>query len=149
MTAEEKSKVASALTEKSTWMSVGLLPIRLKPITLGQIFEMGEYVNDINSEGLSVNARINTIAEMLLKYKNAPLMQEIFIVCAFRSRWMRKIFRRYILKRLTVGHFQKVIEHITKAYTANFFLTSIIFLHQTKPMTEPKQTTPLGQQSEE
>jgi len=149
MTAEEKSKVASALTEKSTWMMVGLLPIRLKPITLGQIFEMGEFVNDINSEGLSVNARINTIAEMLLKYKNAPLMQEVFIVCAFRNRWMRKIFRRYILKRLTVGHFQKVIEHITKAYTANFFLTSIIFLHQTKPMTEPKQTTPLGQQSEE
>ena len=63
-----------------------------------------------------------------------------------RKRW---IFRRYILKRLTVRHFQKVMEIITNAYTANFFLTSIIFLHQTKPMTEPKQTTPRGQQWEE
>jgi hypothetical protein len=149
MKTKEKKATADALTERSVWVRVGLLPIMLRPLTLGQIFEMGEYVNDLDVEGIDMKKKMNVVAEMLTKFRNAPLMQETFMVCAYRRRWKRWLFRRYILKRLTVRHFSKVIEVLTNAYTANFFLTSIIFLHQTKTMTEPKQTTPLGQQSEE
>ena len=148
MKTTDKKKTADALTEKTVWMRVGLLPIMLRPLTLGQIYEMGVFINDLDI-GDGVSEKINIVAEMLALYKNAPLMQETFLVCAYRRRWKRWIFRRYILKRLTVKHFQKAMKVITNAYTANFFLTSIIFLHQTKPMTEPKQTTHLGQQLEE
>lgn len=149
MKTTDKKKTADALTERNRWMRVGLLPIMLRPLTLGQIYEMGEFVNDLDVGNLDMKEKLNIVAEMLAKYKNVPLMQQTFLVCAYRRRWKRWLFRRYILKRLTVRHFQKVMDIVTDAYTANFFLTSIIFLTQTKPMTEPKQTTPLGQQSEE
>lgn len=149
METTDKKKTADALTERTVWMRVGLLPIMLRPLTLGQIYEMGGYVNDMEVGETMQKKSFNYVAEMLSKYRNAPLMQETFLVCAYRRRWKRWVFRRYILKRLTVRHFQKAMEVITNAYTANFFLTSIIFLHQTIPMTEPKPTTPLGQLSEE
>ena len=149
MTPEEKRKTADILTEKSLWTRVGWLPIRLRPLTLGQIYDMGEFTCQIEGEKLDMKSRIIASAEMLARYKSAKLMQEIFLICAFRKRWKRRLFRRYIINRLTVSRLQKAIEVITNAYTANFFLTSIIFLKQTTKITEPKQTTALGQQSEE
>lgn len=145
MDANDKKKVAETLTERSVWMRIGWLPIRLRPLTLGQIYEMGEFVDGMEAEGLDAKEKFNVVAEMLARYKSAPLMQETFLVCAYRRRWVRRLFRGYILGRLTIRKFQKALSVITDSYSANFFLTSIIFLHQTKPMTEPKQTTPLGQ----
>lgn len=149
MNREEKKKTADTLLERSVWVRIGLLPIRLRPLTLGQIYEMGQFTCEMNDEGIDPKKRIVASAEMLSRYDNAPLMQEVFMVCAFRTPWIRRVFRRYILRRLTVGKFQKAIEVITNSYTANFFLTSIIFLHQTTKISEPNQTTHLGQQSEE
>lgn len=149
MTSSEKKHTADTLTEKSGWVRVGLLPFILRPLTFGQIYEMGEYVHGIDAEGLNLNDRVYPIAEMLTRYGNAKPMQEIFIIGAFRRRWTRWMFGRYVRKRLTLNHFKKLMEIVVNAYTANFFLTSIIFLRQTKPMTEPSQTTARGQQSEE
>lgn len=146
MKATDKKKTADALTERSTWMRIGWLPIRLRPLTLGQIYEMGEFVENLQAEGLDLNndKRFNLVAEMLTRYESAQLMQEAFMITAYRRRWARKLFRKYILKRLTIRKFQPVLGVITDSYAANFFLTSIIFLHQTKPITEPKPTTLLG-----
>ena len=149
MNATDKKKTADILTERSRWMRIGLLPVRLRPLTLGQIYEMGEFVDGLEVDGLNVKEKVNLAAEMLARYKSARLMQEVFLVTAFRRRWKRAIFRRYVLRRLTVRQFKTCVEVITDAFTANFFLTSIIFLGQTKTMTEPSQTTALGQQSEE
>ena len=149
MKKEDKKLTADTLTERSHWMRIGILPIRLRPLTLAQIYEMGEYIASMDSEGLKIKGIFNAAAEMLSKYKNVPLMQETFLVTAYRRRWMRRLTRHYILHRLTIKHFQKALEVIMSAYTANFFLTSIIFLRQTKPITEPRQTTAHGQQSEE
>ena len=149
MTTEEKKKTAEVLTEKSKWTRVGWLPIRLRPLTLAQIYEMGEFVDGMEVQGLDMNAKAILSAEMLARHKSARLMQEIFLVTAFRRRWKRALLRRYIAKRLTVRQYFKAVEVITDAYTANFFLTSIIFLAQTRPITEPTQTTALGQQWEE
>ena len=149
MTQEEKKKTADILTEKSKWVRVGWLPILIKPLTLGQIYEMGVFTCEIEGKELNIKARVLASAEMLARYKSAQMMQEIFLVAAFRKRWKRRLFRSYIFNRLTISMFQKALEVITNAYTANFFLTSIIFLRQTNQITEPNPTTVRGQQSEE
>ncbi len=149
MNATEKKKTADALTERTVWTHIGLLPIRLRPLTLGQIYEMGEYVDKMEGDGLELEKKFNMAAEMLARYKSAEMMQETFLICAYRRRWARRLFRGYILHRLTIRKFQKALAVITDAFSANFFLTSIIFLHKTKPMTEPKQTTHHGQPLEE
>lgn len=146
---DEKKQTADVLLEKAVWTRVGLLPLRIRPLTLGQIYEMGEYTCQMEAENLDLKARIVASAEMLARYKSAKLMQEVFLICVFRKRWKRRLLRRYILNRLTIKKFQKAVEVITNAYSANFFLTSLIFLHQTNTITEPSQTTALGQQSEE
>lgn len=149
MNAQEKKKTANTVTEKSVWVWVGWLPIRIKPLTLGQIYEMGEYTCQIEEKDMDLKKRVIVSAEMLARYKDAKHMQKVFLIVAYRRRWARWLFKRYILHRLTVTRFQKAIEVITNAYTANFFLTSIIFLRQTNRITEPSQTTARGQQSEE
>lgn len=149
MKAEEKKKTADILTERSRWIRVGWLPIRIRPLTLGQIYEMGEFTCQMEGKDLDMKARILASSEMLARYKSAKLMQEVFLIAAYRKRWKRRVFRRYILNRLTVKVFQKALEVITDAYTANFFLTSIIFLHQTNQVSEPNPTIAPGQQSEE
>ena len=149
MNASEKQRTAEVITEKSVWMRIGLLFLHIKPLTLGQIYEIGSFTCDIESENLDLRKRIVPSAEMLMRYKSAKQMQEIFLVCAFRRKWKRWLFRRYILPRLTVAKFKTAVDVITDPCTANFFLTSIIFLRQVNAMTEPSQTIPLGQQSEE
>lgn len=149
MKAEEKQRTAEVLTEKSLWMWVGFLLLHIKPLTLGQIYEIGTFTCDIESENLDLRRRIVPSAEMLMRYKSARQMQEIFLICAFRKRWKRWLFRHYILPRLTVAKFKKALDVVTDPCTANFFLTSIIFLRQVNAMTEPSQTIPPGQQSEE
>lgn len=149
MNSEEKKRTADTVEERSVWILIGLLPIRLRPLTLGQIYEMGQFACDMEASGLDLKARIVASAEMLARWKSARLMQEVFLVCAFRRHWKRRLFRRYVLNRLTVGKFQRAVAMITDSFTANFFLTSIIFLSQTNMMSEPNPTTRHGQQSGE
>jgi len=149
MEAKDKRKTADTLVERAVWIRIGWMFFRMKPLTLGQIYEMGVFTCDLNSEGLDVNVKTNSVAEMFMRHNSAKLMQEIFLVCLFRRRWKRWLFRRYILKRLTVGIFQLLVNYIISSFSANFFLTSIIFLRQTNMITEPSQTTAHGQRSEE
>ena len=148
MTKEDKRKVASTLLEKATTIKVGLLKIRVKPLTLGQIFEMGEYSHDIKELQLESVKKMNVMQMLLAHSNDAKAMCEIFIICAFRKYWARKIFGRYVRHHLTIMHFNELVKYISMSFNANFFLTSINFLSQTKIMTEPI-TTARGQQSEE
>lgn len=110
---------------------------------------MGAAANDINGDDLQTAEKINIIALLIKHAKDAQAMQDVFLVCAYRKKWKRWIFRRYVRNHLTVEHFNLLLTIIAATFNANFFLTSIIFLSQTKIMTEPSQTTPLGQSSEE
>lgn len=148
MTKEDKKKVAATLLEKATIIKVGLLRIKVKPLTLGQIFEMGEYSHDIKELQLETVKKMNVMQVLLAHTKDAKAMCEIFIICAFRKHWARKVFGRYIRHHLTIMHFNDLVKYISMSFNANFFLTSISFLSQTKIMTEPT-TTVRGQQSEE
>lgn len=149
MKKEEKKKVADALSERSKWLRIGLLPIKVRPLTLSQIYDMGVAANDINGDDLQTEDKVNIIAVLMKHSKDAKAMQDVFLVCAFRKKWKRWLFGHYLRNRLTVEHFNLLLAIIATTFNANFFLTSIIFLSQTKIMTEPSPTIPLGQSSEE
>ena len=149
MKTEDKRSTADVLTEKPIWIKVGKLRFKARPLTLAQIYEMGAIANDINADGLQEKTRIQVLAELIAHHNDAKIMGEVFIVCLFRSRFCRTLFRPYIKHRLTITVFQQLMTYIAKSFNANFFLTSIIFLRQTTTMTEPKQMTAHGQLSEE
>lgn len=148
---EEKKTIADTLNEVSTLIKVGALPLKIRPLTLGQIYEMGAVANDIDVTDITgSNAEsIRIMPAIIQHHKDARRMQEIFVICAFRSRIKRFLFGWYIRRKLRVVHFQELISYISTSFNANFFLTSIIFLRQTVIMTEPSPTTAPGQQSEE
>lgn len=149
MRKDEKRKVANALSERGTWIRVGWLFIHFRPLTLSQIYDMGAAANDIDGSDLQTDDKVNLIAVLLKHSKDAQAMQNVFLVCAFRKSWKRWLFGRYIKNRLTIEHFNRLLTTIATTFNANFFLTSIIFLSQTKIMTEPNQTTAHGQSLEE
>lgn len=149
MKKEEKRRVANALSERTKWLRVGWMHIRIRPLTLSQIYDMGAAANDINADDLKEADKVNIIAVIIKHAKDAKAMQDVFLVCAYRKKWKRWLFGRYLRNRLTVEHFNNLLKIIASTFNANFFLTSIIFLSQTKIMTEPNQTTAHGQSSEE
>lgn len=149
MTTDEKEIVAKTLTEDSTKITVGKFRFTLRPITLSQIYEMSVLANDIKPADWGDGTKVNVLHELLKHGKDANIMCEIFIVCAFRKKIWRKIWGRYIHKRLDILAFNQLIRYLSTSFNANFFLTSITFLTQTKIMTEPRTTTRHGQQSGE
>lgn len=148
MKTEDKEKVAKALCEAAIHIKVGRLSFKVKPLTLMQIYEMGVFANDMPKPSWHGGDKINIIQKMFERNEDARLMCEIFIVCAFRKKKWRWLWGKYIRKHLDIIAFNELIKFISGSFNANFFLTSITFLTQTKIMTEPR-TTPLGQQSEE
>ena len=153
MTSEDKQKVAETLNEKATPIKIGIFRFRVKQPTLSQIYEMGAKAVAINDadlqEKLAGEQKVNVIAEAITHYADARIMQQVFMILLFRRPFWRKVWRRYVLHRLTVAKFNELVGIVGRSFNINFFLTSIIFLKQTTPITEPRQTTPPGQQSEE
>ena len=113
-----------------------------------QIYEMGVFANEIPETTWKEGDKVNLIQKLFERSNDARLLCEIFIVCAFRKKWARKLWGKYIRRHLDIISFNELIKFISGSFNANFFLTSITFLTQTKIMTEPT-TTRLGQQSEE
>lgn len=149
MKTEDKKAVSDILSEKPLWIRIGLLPLRIKPVTLSQIYEMGAIANDIDSKDIEGKEKFYVLAETLKHYNDARLMTDIFMVCAFRSRLVRKLLGWYVRHNLTLMHFQELMTYLTRSLNINFFLTSIISLRRTSLMTEPSLTTAHGQQSGE
>ena len=149
METKDKEKVSQALSETPISIKIGKTSFKARPLTLSQIYEMGAIANEINAEGLEEKKEVRIIAELIEHYKDAKIMQEVFIVCLFRSRWKRRMFGWYVRRKLTIRIFQQLMTYISQTFDASFFLTSLIFLRQTKMMTEPNPTTARGLSSEE
>lgn len=148
MKTADKDKVAKTLREASTKIKVGWFHFKVRPLTLMQIYEMGIFANDIPETTWKEGDKVNLIQKLFERSNDARLLCEIFIVCAFRKRWARKLWGKYIRRHLDIISFNELIKFISGSFNANFFLTSITFLTQTKIMTEPT-TTRHGQSSEE
>ena len=146
MKSEEKREVADTLSEKGIWIRIGFLPLRLRPITLAQIYEMGAIANDINADGLEEKKKIKILAETIAHYNDARIMSKVFVICLFRSLLMRFLFGWYIRHNLTMREYEKLITFESTSFNINFFLTSIIFLKKTTTMTNPNPMTAHGQQ---
>ena len=146
MKSEEKREVANTLSEKGIWIRIGVLPFRLRPITLAQIYEMGAIANDINADGLEEKKKIKILAETIAHYNDARIMSKVFIICLFRSLLMRFLFGWYIRHNLTMREYEKLITFESTSFNINFFLFFIIFLKKTTTMTNPNPTTAHGQQ---
>lgn len=148
MKTADKKRTAETLKEKPVKIKVGWLDFKIKPLTLMQIYEMSVFANDIKKPTWKDNDKVNIIGETIAHGNDARLMCEIFVVCAFRNTWKRRLWRRYIRKHLNIIAFNELVKFISQSFNANFFLTSITFLTQVLTITEPL-TTPPGQQSEE
>lgn len=144
MKTSDKEKIAKTLAEASVKIKVGMFYFRVKPLTFMQIYEMGVFGNAIKKPTWKEDDKLNIIPFLFEHSETAHLMSEIFIVCAFRKKWARKIWGRYIRKHLDIMAFNELVKFISGSFNTNFFLTSITFLTQMKIMTEPK-TTPRGQ----
>lgn len=144
----DKDKVARTLAEQSVRIRVGMFRFKVKPLTFMQIQQMGVFANDIKAPTWKDGQKVNILPLIFENADSARLMSEIFIVCAFRKSWTKWLFGRYIRKHLDILAFNELIKFISTSFNANFFLTSITFLTQTKIMTEPI-TTRHGQQSEQ
>lgn len=147
MKTADKKRTAETLKEKPVKIKVGWLDFKIKPLTLMQIYEMSVFANEIKKPTWKDNDKVNIIGETIAHGNDARLMCEIFVVCAFRNTWKRRLWRRYIRKHLNIIAFNELVTFISQSFNANFFLTSITFLTQAIVMTEP-QTTPHGQSSE-
>lgn len=147
MKTTDKIHTAKTLAETPIKIKVGRLSFKVKPLTLMQIYEMSVFANDIKKPTWKDNDKVNIIGETIAHGNDARLMCEIFVVCAFRNTWKRRLWRRYIRKHLNIIAFNELVTFISQSFNANFFLTSITFLTQAIVMTEP-QTTPHGQSSE-
>ena len=148
METKDKDRVAKTLKEECVKIRVGVVRCKIRPLTLYQIYEVGKIANDIEPLNIPKNGRINVLHQMLEHGNDAKIECDVFVTCAFKSNFWRKLLRRYIMKRLRPYHMNELIQFLSKSFDINFFLTSITFLTQMKIMTEPK-TTPLGQQSEQ
>ena len=144
MKTSDKEKIAKTLAEASVKIKVGMFYFRVKPLTFMQIYEMGVFGNAIKKPTWKEDDKLNIIPFLFEHSETAHVMSEIFIVCAFRKKWARKIWGRYIRKHLDIMAFNELVKFIGGSFNTNFFLTSITFLTQMKIMTEPK-TTPRGQ----
>lgn len=138
METKDKKKITQVLKEEPVVVRVGVLRCRIKPLTLCQIYEVGTLANDIKPLELKEGNKINVIQQMLEHGNDAKILTDIFIVCAFRKKIMRKIFSGYIRKRLKIEHVNELIKYLSISFNINFFLTSITFLKQIKKMTEPQ-----------
>lgn len=148
METKDKKIISQILKEEPVIIRVGWLKCKIRPLTLSQIYEVGTLANDMKPIEVSKDGKINVLQQMVEHGNDARIMSEIFVACAYRKKILRKLFRRYIMKRLETGHLNELVKFLSQSFNVNFFLTSITFLIQTKRMTEPR-TIPHGQSSEE
>lgn len=146
MNTADKERVHSTFTEKPIDIKIGMFTFKLRPLTLSQIYKLGAIGNELSSDDdLGSKDKVKVIAEVIAHYKDAKVMQDMFVAALLPGRVKRFLFKRYVLKRLTVSVFNEFIAYVSQSVDVNFFLTSIIILRKTVEITNPSQTTALGQ----
>ena len=145
METADKERVHSTLTEKPVKIKVGKLTFKLRPLTLAQIYEIGAIGNELSDDDLGSKDKVKVLAEVIAHYKDAKVMQDMFIAALLPGKIKRFLFKRYVLKRLTVTVFNEFVAYVSRSLDVNFFLTSIIILRRTVEITNPSETTALGQ----
>lgn len=116
----------NTLTEKGIWVWFGLIPFRVRPLVLAQIWAIGELVQQC--EQLDIEGRFNAIEKMLSQHADIRVIQKVVVLAVFRSSVMRFLFGWYIRKHTTMERYKHVIEFCAQSFNAAFFFTSMSFL---------------------
>lgn len=149
----EVKKTKDALLEKPMFIRFGIMLFRVKPLTLAQIYEIGAVVENMKEvETNTLGRTINALAKSLELYENIPLCEKVVLISMFRRSLWRKIWGRFIRKRMTVARYRRLVEYFALTFQAAFFFTSFTFLKGAKMITSPTNTdevTALGASSEE
>ena len=143
-------KTTKALGESPVWIVVGCLPIKIKPITLYQMWEISSILENVDIP--EIDEKANAVTEAL-KFKDMyRVVFDVVICMLFRSKWKRVLLSWYIKKKFTMAHYKDVMTFGFESFGAGFFLGSFIFLKGVKRTAETTRTpvpTHLGDSPEE
>lgn len=130
---DNEKKTSEVITEKGIWVMFGCIPVRIKPLTLSQIWEIGEIVS--KCEIVELNGKFNAIEKMLSYHDELKRLQEIVIKAVFRGSVARFLFGRYIKGKTTMNVYKQVIAFCAQSFDAPFFFQSMNFLRGSKEVT--------------
>ncbi len=135
-----QKQVAKTMSERPIVLWFGFIPFLVRPITFTQIYDLGSVSKDMPEiEQQKIDGRTN-VSATLMYYEEAPRMADIAVMTIFRSDWGKKLFGKFIKKRLTVRKYKKLQDYMAQTMDANFFLSTIIFLKGLNEMTKPTNT---------
>nr|DAE61711.1 MAG TPA: hypothetical protein [Caudoviricetes sp.] len=133
-----QERTVEAFAERPMIVFLGCIPFVIRPITLTQIWEIGNIVKDmIPIEKEKVENIISDVAAVLSYSKEGINIANIIVLFMFRSRWMRWLFGNYVKKRLTVKKHKKIQNFMARSMDPAFFLSTIIFLRGITELTKP------------
>lgn len=136
-----QERTVEAFAERSMIMFLGCIPFVIRPITLTQIWEIGNIVKDmVPIEKEKVENIISDVAAVLSYSKEGINIANIIVLFMFRSTWMRWLFGNYVKKRLTVKKHKKIQNFMARSMDPAFFLSTIIFLRGITELTKPTNT---------
>lgn len=141
---EDNEKVKDTLLERGFNMRFGILPIRVKPLTLAQVQEIGALAGGLgtNDEELKEMQFADGLSD-LAKY--GDLINDICLIILFRSQRERGLLGKFIKKRLTSDHYKKLMGWLYQTFDFGFFLTSLVFMRGIKTKTKDgKKEEPNG-----
>lgn len=121
---------ANTFSEKGTWIKFGCIPFYVRPMTLKQIWEIGELVNKCNI--IELQGQFNAIEQLLKHSDDLKKIQKVVATAVFRSRLMRFLLGWYLIKKTTMSKYQEVITYCAKSFEAPFFFQSMISLRGAK-----------------
>ena len=144
-----QKRVADTIAERPIFLWFGMIPFMVRPLTFTQLFDIGSISKDMKEVDQSkLNGR-TSLSATLVYYEEADRMSDIAVMTIFRTTWKRKLFGKFIKKRLTVRKYKKLQDYMAQTMDATFFLSTIIFLKGLNETTKPTNTpeaTALGQQ---
>lgn len=120
----------NTFSEKGTWVRFGIIPFYIRPMTLKQIWEIGELVNKCGI--IELQGQFNAIEQLLKHSEDLKKIQKVVITAIFRSSISRVLMGWYIKKKTTMKMYQRVITICAKSFDAPFFFQSMISLRGAK-----------------
>lgn len=136
-----QGRTVEAFAERPIIVFLGCIPFFIKPITLTQIWEIGNVVKDMSQiEKEKVENIVSDVAAVLSYSNEGANIADIIVLFMFRSTWMRWLFGNYVKKRLTVKKHKKIQNFMARSMDPAFFLSTIIFLRGITELTKPTNT---------
>lgn len=136
-----QERTVEAFAERPIIVFFGCIPFIVRPITLTQIWEIGNVVKDMAQIEREKIEKIMSDVAAVLSYSNEGVnIGNIIVLFMFRSSWMRWLFGSYVKKRLTVKRHKKIQNFMARTMDPAFFLSTIIFLRGIAELTKPTNT---------